>query len=263
LGRPSIAGELVDFLRNSVAGGRDALWLFADPVPALEELYRTLGQLVRADVRRVLGALLPAALKKKIHVYRDIPLASRNIYLRQEWRRLLNLGGGKPSFKHASVKQILFICHGNIIRSAMAESSLKCKLQGTAAEDIKILSAGLWEGLTSITPRQSPEAVQAAALQMGLSLAGHLSKPVTQSLIDNSDLVFVMDYQNEAMLLSKYPSARRKMYFLGGYVNGRGAAEASIADPWGRPEADMRQCLEGIDQAISYLAKDVVRLCHH
>src|ERR1700745_2595310 len=99
------------------------------------------------------------------------------------------------------------------MRSPMAEAFLREELGRVEASGFSVTSAGL-HALPGNPPH--PWAVEAAR-DFGISLGQHRALPVTAELIAKSDVVFAMDFQNQAELLAQYPEAERKICLLGAY----------------------------------------------
>jgi protein-tyrosine-phosphatase len=132
---------------------------------------------------------------------------------------------------------------------------MKQVLADTDKRYLEILSAGLWDGLARVGPRPSPEAVIDIAAEWGVSLKEHRSQPVTRQLVNGCDVIFVMDHQNESMLLSRYPDARNKVFLLGACIEKTSLGKLEIADPYGGTPEEIRACLSCIHDRVRGLAK--------
>lgn len=123
--------------------------------------------------------------------------------------------------------QLLFLCWGNICRSPMAERYLRSRLATRGVDHPTVRSAGLgnYEG------RESPPAARRAATRYGVTLDDHRSTLTTAALVDDSDAVFVMDYNNYWNAVTSYPDASDRVFFLGAFFDGD---EPIIPDPHGR-----------------------------
>ncbi|HYM75119.1 MAG TPA: hypothetical protein VE377_04005 [Candidatus Dormibacteraeota bacterium] len=129
-----------------------------------------------------------------------------------------------------STRSFVFVCFGNIMRSAMAEFLMKKALSETGVEDtrqVHIVSAGLH----AIPGREAHPWAQEAATGLGISLATHRARLLTREMVDQSDAVFAMDFQNKAELLTIYPEAREKIYMLSAYAEGDWK-DREIPDPY-------------------------------
>ena len=91
---------------------------------------------------------------------------------------------------------VLFLCHGNINRSAAGEIILK-----KVKPDWNVKSAALKETKGGhITAKKMREALA----ELGYDGTGIRSTPVSQELIDWADVVFYMDDSNEEKLRAKF-----------------------------------------------------------
>ena len=116
--------------------------------------------------------------------------------------------------------KILFVCHGNICRSPMAEFVLKdlAKKAG-CAERFEIASVG-------VSSEESGNPVYYEARQQlaahGISAKGKYAKKITQSDVDYYDHIFYMDSSNGRALRRMFPQETKFRSFL----------SRDVADPW-------------------------------
>ena len=141
------------------------------------------------------------------------------------------------------VKNILFLCYGNICRSPFAEAVAKRLLP-----DHEIISSGFYRPID----RQSPELIQETAKQMGFDLSAHRSSRVTRAQIEAADLILVMDHDNWLRLSKEFPKARARTTCLGLYAD---PPSVEIDDPYGGDEAETRHALTQIRSGVERLAK--------
>src|SRR5262249_30226674 len=159
---------------------------------------------------------------QKISQYKNQQLHvrdSRSLYFEEK----LPLWGNRTatSFKEAATaRSFLFVCYGNIMRSPMCEALMRRAVLGHP-ESFNINSAGL-----NAVPgrRPHPWAVTAAA-ELGIRLEPHRARALTNEMVDNADLIFVMDFQNRVDILSRFPRAMEKLALLGAF---RGPEYADI-----------------------------------
>ena len=129
-----------------------------------------------------------------------------------------------------TARSFVFVCFGNIMRSAMAEFLMRdalCESGQVEAGQVRIVSAGL-----HATPgREAHPWAQAAAADLGLSLAAHRAKALTREMVEQADCVLAMDFQNKAELLTLHPDAEEKIYMLSAYADGPWRSR-EIPDPY-------------------------------
>ena len=69
-----------------------------------------------------------------------------------------------------------------------------------------------------------------------------------------ADLIFVMDYLNEAELLARYPQAAAKVFLLGAYRRCHWR-QAEIDDPYRGNQEDIRHCYDCLEVCVDELAR--------
>jgi glycine hydroxymethyltransferase len=142
------------------------------------------------------------------------------------------------------MKNILFVCTGNICRSPMAEGLLR---HMTARRgDVRVASAGLgaMDG-----QRPSLHAVEALARE-GIDISGHRSQPVSAALLQRADFVFTMTRDHRDMLLLLFPEAGAKIRLLRGNEAAKGG-RADVYDPIGGSFVTYETCKEEIKHALT------------
>lgn len=160
---------------------------------------------------------------------------------RKAWQQLL---GGRGLDR---VKQVLFVCHGNINRSAIAQKLLE---QNLASGRVKILSAGFHEQ----QGRPADPEMCAIAEQHGLDLTAWQSSQVNRDMVEGSDLVLVMEFAQLERLQKMFPEAEQRIMLLG-MVPGCAIAEDQIADPFGQSRSRYQQCFQQVRRCVERLAE--------
>lgn len=117
--------------------------------------------------------------------------------------------------------KILFVCHGNICRSPMAEYVFKDMVaKAGLAQSFSIASAAV--SREELGNPVYPPARQELA-KHGISCAGHAAHQITRQELDDYDGIFYMDASNARYLRRLFGDAAAKC---------RPLLERDVADPW-------------------------------
>jgi protein-tyrosine phosphatase len=170
-------------------------------------------------------------------------------YLRLRAWRKLGLRSDKAILRRLRPRAVLFVCHGNIMRSPIAAELFRARL-GAFVGDFSVASAGTW---TTKGRPADPRAV-AAARGLGVSLESHRSQPITPALMAGSDLVCVMDYRNEVDVLTRFPGSAKKTILLGG-LNASTSGGPLIPDPYSLGAEAVEECYRRLDAAVNALVR--------
>lgn len=128
--------------------------------------------------------------------------------------------------KSERVTKILFVCHGNICRSPMAEFILKDMVRKAGiSEQFEIASAA-----TSTEEIGNPlyYAARQILMQHGIACSGHQARQLTRADGDQYDLLIGMDNANIRNMRRICPQAINKIQLLLSYTSRPG----EVDDPW-------------------------------
>jgi protein-tyrosine phosphatase len=198
--------------------------------------------------RTALVRLLPARLRGWARELAGCPPGTRAMFVRRWLARRRQVGDVVPAHLVAD-SPIVFVCSGNIIRSPLAEALLRRHLAHAGHRTTRVSSAGLHATLG----RPADPRAQDAARERGVALDGHAAQPFTRDLIDGAAAIFVMDFRNEAELLTRHPGAAGKVLLLGALAPDE-TGGPSIPDPYALDAAAVRAASERIDAATRSLA---------
>ena len=148
------------------------------------------------------------------------------------------------------MKRILFVCHGNICRSPMAEFVMKHLVEEAGrTREFEIASAA-----TSTEEIGNPvyPPTQRKLAEHGINCKGKTARQITTSDYAYYDLIIGMDSYN----------LRNMHCFFGGDPEGKisllldhTSRPGDVADPWytGNFDATWRDCLEGCTELLKKL----------
>lgn len=131
-------------------------------------------------------------------------------------------------------RQVLFLCYGNINRSALAHAYAETK----GMSHLSFSSAGFH--LPQGRPAD-PVMIETAA-HHGIDLGKWHSQTVTEELVENADIILAMEASHLDRLASRFPSARSRAFLLAA-LDASTPAESEIDDPYGKlPDFYERVC---------------------
>jgi protein-tyrosine-phosphatase len=207
----------------------------------------------QSALRRIFAPLVPKRLIEERGIFIRLGQAGRT------YAKLLLLDtigirqSNRPSVPPGACS-FLFVCHGNIMRSPMAELMLKRALSESHQEAVRVLSAGI-----HATPgTEAHPRARVAAREFGLLLDQHRSKLLTVEMVANADAVFAMDFQNQAELVTRFPQARDKILLLSDYAEGKQRGRP-IPDPYFGDQDETSRCYAVLQICVNNLAKSILQ----
>ena len=138
--------------------------------------------------------------------------------------------------------KIMFVCTGNICRSAMADKML-AKRVAEEKLNIEVYSAGTFAENGDYPTVEAIEAME----EYGVDLKLHRATNIRKSNIAEMDLVLCATTNHKNMVLQLYPNLVGQVYTMKEYV-GETADGINISDPWGYDLAVYRKCAAEIEK---------------
>ena len=151
--------------------------------------------------------------------------------------------------------KIMFICTGNICRSAMADWLLKKKLKDLKRQDIQVYSSGIYAYDGDISTWEAKEVMK----EYEVDLKEHRATNIRNSNIKEMDLILCATKSHKIAVLDIYPELKEKVYTMKEYVgyNRENHDRIDIKDPWGYDIETYRSCAAEIDECLELLIKKI------
>ena len=140
---------------------------------------------------------------------------------------------------------ILFVCTGNVCRSAMAEGILKKMTAENYKDIIDVKSAGT----NAITGMSATAFSQETAGDNGIRISSHRSKSLTESMAAKSDIIFVMTQEHIEFFKTCFMKHLDKVYALKKFDNPK-VKNIDIDDPIGSSLDSYEKIFEIINKEI-------------
>jgi protein-tyrosine phosphatase len=103
--------------------------------------------------------------------------------------------------------RVLFVCTGNICRSAIAEQAFRARYSG---DDIEFTSAGVG----ALVGRGMPEQAAEISRQLGGAPGEHVARQITKEMIADSDLVIALSREHRSEIVRTHPRSNRYTFTL-------------------------------------------------
>lgn len=152
--------------------------------------------------------------------------------------------------------KIMFICTGNICRSAMAEKLLKKKLKDNEIKNVEVYSCGVYayDGEVSTW-----EAKTVMMDEYAIDMSDHRATNIRNSKIKDMDLVLCATQKHKRDVFEMYPRLEGKVFTMKEYVNydRKFHDKIDIKDPWGYDIETYRSCVAEIDECLELLIQKI------
>ncbi|MBI4332964.1 MAG: low molecular weight protein arginine phosphatase [Chloroflexi bacterium] len=151
----------------------------------------------------------------------------------------------------ARPQSILFVCHGNQVRSPLAAVLFK----GMVARDPELSQAKLdidSAGISGSGGHPATRLARDVAKARGLSLENHRAKQIYEDTVKYYDLVLAMTAKDKQDLLAKFPFARGKVFTLNEYAG----SKCEVSDPqWTSSPEAYEETAREIEQLLEAVVK--------
>jgi len=150
-----------------------------------------------------------------------------------------------PPFSHAigpdpdTVRRLVFVCHGNICRSAFADG---------VARDLGLKSASF--GLSTSSGKPAHEPARVAAARLGHPIENHRTTRVQDFVPQDGDFLLAMEHRHLRKLAKIGALADLPRGLLGNYAF---PPMPHLHDPYRLDPAFMETCLRRVEDAVTAL----------
>lgn len=149
--------------------------------------------------------------------------------------------------------KIMFICTGNICRSAMAEGIMK-KIVKDKNIDAKVYSCGIYAETGDYATYNAIE----AAKKYNVNISSHRATNIRESNIEEMDLILCATQSHKQSVIYLYPNLREKIYTMKEYAKlDNNGQDMDIKDPWGYDMNVYTNCVMEIEKCIQEITKQL------
>lgn len=142
--------------------------------------------------------------------------------------------------------KVMFVCTGNICRSAMAEGMMK-KLVADKKIDADTYSCGVYAETGDYATYHAVESVK----EYGVDISGHRATNIRESKIEEMDCVLCATVSHKQSVLFLYPELKGKVYTMKEYAGmDENGENLDIKDPWGYDENVYYRCAGEIEVCL-------------
>lgn len=171
---------------------------------------------------------------------------ARNIALNL-WHSFLHLAHWQPTGDNLdAIKHIIFVCKGNICRSAFAEHYSKIFAHDL---DLTVNSCGLDVSRKVCSPL---EAVKAAE-EFHVDLRENYAKGISACDVSDADLLVAMDFGLYRRLIKRFPEKKNNIVLLRSFAPWPEFLLCDIADPYGGDVQEFKYCFRTMKRALDVL----------
>ncbi len=148
--------------------------------------------------------------------------------------------------------KIMFICTGNICRSAMAHAMLKQKAK-EKNKKIDVYSCGVF---ARNGEKSTEEAIQVLKTIYNIDLTQHRATYIEDSQIKQMDVILCATTAHKKNVLNMYPQLEGKVFTMKEYAN-YPKNNQDIKDPWGCSYEIYEKCAKEINECLDKIIEKI------
>lgn len=148
--------------------------------------------------------------------------------------------------------KLMFICTGNICRSAMAHVMLEKRAE-EENKDVQVYSCGVY---AENGDRPTEEAISVLKEIYDVDLRKHRATNIANSEIKKMDVILCATTSHKNNVLNRYPELEEKVFTMKEYV-GYSDNDLDINDPWGCSYETYRRCAKEISECIEKIINKI------
>lgn len=148
--------------------------------------------------------------------------------------------------------KIMFICTGNICRSAMAHKLFEKKLKDSNIKNVEVFSCGIYAEDGDYATYNAEEAME----EYDVDMKSHRATNIRNTSIQEMDLILCATVQHKNAVLKMYSKLNEKVYTMKEYVN-NDTSDLDIKDPWGYDIYVYRKCASEINECLEKLIQKI------
>ena len=148
-------------------------------------------------------------------------------------------------------KRIVFVCTGNICRSAMAEHLLR---HWAARRGLELETSSC--GTAAESWYEMPAAARRMLEAEGVTGVAHKARLATRATLKEGDLILAMTQAHFEHIVERFPEfASRTRLFR----EQAGFGEQDVDDPMGKPDAEFARCMSVLKETLEALLRSGFR----